>query len=103
MTRFRQENLAKNAYNDPMNAERISKLESLEVKDGKIILKVRAKGSAPGDATKSKKDAPVEVVAPPAGGAPKTEPSKTEPPPKVDDAPKTKAQPPAAAPAAIGP
>ena len=69
----------------------------------KIILKVRAKGSASGDATKSKKEVPVEIVAPPTDGAPKAEPPKTESPPKVDDAPKTKAQPPAAAPAAIGP
>jgi hypothetical protein len=103
MKELRKQNVAKDAYKDEKASKMIRKLESLEVKDGKIILKVRAKGSAPGDATKSKKDAPVEVVAPPAGGAPKTEPSKTEPPPKVEDAPKTKAQPPAAAPAAIGP
>jgi hypothetical protein len=103
MKELRKQNVAKDAYKDEKASKMIRKLESLEVKDGKIILKVRAKASAPGDTTKTKKEAPVEVVPPPAGGAPKAEPPKTEPPPKVDDAPKTKAQPPAAAPAAIGP
>ena len=103
MKELRKQNLAKDAYKDEKTSEMIRKLESLEVKDGKIILKVRAKGSASGDATKSKKEVPVEIVAPPTDGAPKAEPPKTESPPKVDDAPKTKAQPPAAAPAAIGP
>ena len=95
MTRFRQENLAKSAYDNPKNAERIRKLESLEVKDGKIILKVRAKRAAASDSATPKKDAPVEIVAPPAGAAPKTEPPKKDEPPKVDLEPKTKAQPPA--------
>jgi hypothetical protein len=102
MKELRKQNLAKDAYKDEKTSEMIRKLESLEVKDGKIILKVRAKGSEPGDTTKSKKSIPVEVVPPPAGGAPKTEPAKTAPPPKFDDAPKAKAQPPAAAPAASG-
>ena len=53
-----QENLAKDAYKDPKNAEMIRKLESLEVKDGKIILKVRAKGGASGDTATAKKDVP---------------------------------------------
>jgi hypothetical protein len=103
MKELRKQNLAKDAYKDEKTSEMIRKLESLEVKDGKIILKVRAKGSEPGDTAKTKKDAPVEVVAPPAGGAPKVEPPKTEAPPKGEDAPKANAQPPAAAPAATGP
>ena len=44
---IRKQNLAKDVYKDEKNAEMIRKLESLEVKDGKIILKVRAKGDAP--------------------------------------------------------
>ncbi len=43
MNEIRQQNLAKDAYKDPKNAEMLRKIESLEIKDGKIILKVRAK------------------------------------------------------------
>ena len=103
MKELRKQNLAKDAYKNEETSEMIRKLESLEVKDGKIILKVRAKGSAAGETTKTKKDVPVEIVPPPAAGAPKVEPPKTQSLPKSEDAPKTKAQPPAAAPAAIGP
>ena len=46
MTESGKQNLAKDVYKDPKNAEMIRKLESLEVKDGKIILKVRAKSEA---------------------------------------------------------
>jgi hypothetical protein len=95
LTQLRQENLAKDAYKNPKNAEMIRKLESLEVKDGKIILKVRAKGGTSGDTTTTKKDVPIEVVAPPSDAATKAEaPAKAEPP-KAEDSPKTKAQPPA--------
>jgi hypothetical protein len=38
---LRQQNLAKDAFNDPKNAEMIRRFESLEIKDGKIILKPR--------------------------------------------------------------
>jgi hypothetical protein len=103
MKELRKQNLAKDAYKDEQTSEMIRKLESLEVKDGKIILKVRARAGASSDTKAAKKEVPVEVVAPPPGGAPKAEPTKTDAPPKVDDAPKTKAQPPAAAPAASKP
>jgi hypothetical protein len=77
MTGIRQENLFKDAYNNPKNAEMLRKIESLEVKDGKIILKVRAKGGA----------SPVEPV-PPSSNQPKAEPAKIEPPKaKVETAP----------------
>ena len=91
MKELRKQNLAKDAYKDEKTSEMIRKLESLEVKDGKIILKVRAKPGAAGDTTAVKKTAPVEVVPPPAGAAPKAEPKKTEPPTKIEDTPKTKA------------
>lgn len=38
---MRSQNLAKDAYKDPENAEAIAKLESIQVKDGKIIVKAR--------------------------------------------------------------
>lgn len=97
MKELRKQNLAKDAYKDEKTSEMIRKLESLEVKDGKIILKVRAKAGADSEKTPPKTAAPVEVVPPPTGGGPKAEPTKTEPPPKIEDTPKTKAQPPAAA------
>jgi hypothetical protein len=45
MAKIRQQNLAKDAYNDPKNAEMLRKVESMEIKDGKITIKVRAKPS----------------------------------------------------------
>jgi hypothetical protein len=75
MTDIRKQNWAKDFYKDAKNAERLRNVESLEVKDGKIILKVRAKSNASSE-----------------GPAPKAEPAKTE-------TPKAKAEPaPAGAP-----
>lgn len=42
MSKLRQENLAKEAYKDPKNAEALRKLEQLKIEDGKAILKARA-------------------------------------------------------------
>jgi hypothetical protein len=96
MKGIREQNLAKDAYKEEKNANLIRKIESLEVKDGKIILRVRAKaGSAP-DSTTTKKEVPVEIVAPPSGGAPKAEPPKSDEPPKVNAGSNDKAKPPAA-------
>ena len=64
MNEMRKQNLAKDAYKDAKNAEMIRKLESLEVKDGKIILKVRAKTARSPAPRAAKKELPVEVVAP---------------------------------------
>jgi hypothetical protein len=89
ITELRKQNVAKDFYKDEKASETIRKLESLEVKDGKIILKVRAKAGTSSDSTATKKEVPVEIVAPPSGGTPKAEP------PKTDAEPKTKAQPPA--------
>jgi len=41
MKRLRQENLAKDAYKDPKNAEAIRKLDSIQVEDGRAIIKAR--------------------------------------------------------------
>lgn len=46
MRGIREQNLAKDAYKEEKNANMIRKLESLEVKDGKIILRVRAKAAS---------------------------------------------------------
>jgi hypothetical protein len=95
LTGMRQQNLAKDVYKDPKNAEMMRKLESLEIKDGKIVLKLRAKAGASSDSSTAKKALPVEVIAPPAG-TPKTEPApaqapntKTPSPPAEAALPKT--------------
>ncbi len=41
MSQLRNENLAKDAYRDPKNAESLRKIESIEVKDGKLTIKPR--------------------------------------------------------------
>jgi len=83
---LRQENLAKDAYKDPKNAEMIRKLESLEIKDGKIILKVRAKpgdSKAAPDAKKDSKEVPVKIV--PSPSVPKNgTPAQETPKPKAE-------------------
>jgi hypothetical protein len=76
---LRQQNLAKDAYKDEKSAEMLRKLESLEIKDGKIVLKVRPK--AAGASTPAGKGLiPVEVV-PPANTQLRTTPPKNSEPP----------------------
>jgi hypothetical protein len=43
MSSLRAQNLAQNMHQDPKNAEVLRKIESIEVKDGKITIKARAK------------------------------------------------------------
>lgn len=91
MKSLRQENLAKDASKNPKNAEMIRKLESLEIKDGKIILKVRARPSG-SSGESAGKTAPVEVV-PPGASQPKPQaPTNEVPKPKATAEP-VKAQP----------
>jgi hypothetical protein len=45
MAKIRQQNLAKDAYNNPKNAEMLRKVESMEIKDGKVIIRVRARST----------------------------------------------------------
>jgi hypothetical protein len=73
---IRRQNLAQDAYKDPKNAERIRKLESIEIKDGKIIIKARVKESG---AAGRLPELPKEVLAPPADDSTpaRNEPSKT--------------------------
>lgn len=42
MKRLRHENLAKEAYKNPKNAEAIRKFESIQVEDSRVIIKARA-------------------------------------------------------------
>ena len=41
MAQLKNENLARNAYRDPRNAEALRRIESIEVKDGRITIKPR--------------------------------------------------------------
>jgi hypothetical protein len=69
---LRQQNLAKDAYNDPKQAELLRKIDSLEIKDDKIIVKVRARGEQAKTPASSDKeaDAGKAAAAPPADAAP---------------------------------
>jgi hypothetical protein len=78
MKGIRQQNLAKDAYKDEKTAEMIRKIESLEIKDGKIILKVRAKGGSPAGSSATKKEVPVEVVPRSQNGATNSQPAKKD-------------------------
>jgi hypothetical protein len=48
MEGLRKQNLAKDAYDNPKNAEMIRRFESLEIRDGTIILKPRIHAKTPG-------------------------------------------------------
>jgi hypothetical protein len=88
MKEMRKQNVAKDAAKDKDFSAALRKLESLEIKDGKIILKVRAK-SAGGDKQSSKVPTPVEVV-PSQNGQPKNgaaKPAETKPTPATDPVP----------------
>ena len=90
MTELRKQNLAKDAAKDKDTSAMLRKLESLEIKDGKIILKIRAKTSGAGSPKDNDKKAiPVEVV-----------PSKTQPSPSGEPQPKAAPEP---APAQVTP
>jgi hypothetical protein len=84
MKGIREKNLANDLYKEKKNAEMIQKFESLEIKDGKIIIKVRAK---PGEQTGTKA-VDIDVSAPPAAEKSKAMPRKDEPPKvKVESSP----------------
>jgi len=97
MQGFRQQNLAKDFTSNPENAAMVEKLESIEVKDGKLYIKARPKPKEEpekGDQEKTEKageakaEKPVEEKGAPAPDAAKPEPPKAEPgqaePPKAD-------------------
>jgi hypothetical protein len=53
LAQLRQQNLAQDAYKNPRNAEMISRFESLEIKDGTMILKPRQSGKSPAEKSES--------------------------------------------------
>jgi hypothetical protein len=62
MADLRKKNLAKDAYENPENAKMIRRFESLQIKDGKIILKPRARE---GSSTDSGNNSPPGTPPPP--------------------------------------
>lgn len=59
LSELRKQNLAKDAYDNPDNAEMIRRFESLEIKDGKIILKPRNRAKPAAESTQPQKPAPL--------------------------------------------
>jgi hypothetical protein len=88
MNELRKQNLAKDFYKEEKASRMIRKIESLQIKDGKITLKVRAKEGASPESPSAKKSIPVEVIAPPPAEARKSEPAPVQPPsPKTPSPP----------------
>ncbi len=54
LAELRKQNWAKNAYDNPKNAEMIRRFESLEIKDSKIILKPRVRPKPAADSAQPK-------------------------------------------------
>ena len=71
LAELRKQNLAKDAYDNPDNAAMIRRFESLEIKDGKIILKphIRAKPTA----EPAQPQSPATTPSPPGLKAPQAE------------------------------
>jgi hypothetical protein len=76
MAGMRNKNLAEDAAKDPDNAKLLGKLESLEIKDGTIILKARPKEERSQEETKPQAP-PAESPKPPAAEPKPTEETKT--------------------------
>jgi len=92
---LRQQNVAAEFNKNDKTAQTMRKIESLEVKDSKVILKVRARGAVAPESPATKKEPQVEAVAPPPNGAAKSEPAKKAEPPSAEP-PKAAAEPAAA-------
>jgi hypothetical protein len=93
MQGFRTQNLAKDVYNNPKNAEVLRKIESIEVKDGTITVKARPKTEESDESKKAEGDVNVKVEPEPSKGEGKTEsPPATPDQPKPESPPAPKAQ-----------
>jgi hypothetical protein len=90
MTEIRKQNLAKDFYKDTESAEELRRLENLEVKDGKIILKIRPRAGAATDKPVTKKELPTKVLAPPSDDEPKAATPSDLPPTTKAEAPAPK-------------
>ncbi len=86
MTNLRQQNLAQDVYKNPENAQQIRNLESIEIKDGKLIIKPRPKAAGTAPETAPLEDLPEDVLAPPDSGQPKAEPAKGSTPKGLEGA-----------------
>jgi hypothetical protein len=83
MTNLRKENVVKDVAKDPENAAALRRIQSLEIKDGKIILTPRPKTGAARPEQNGKAARPAEA-APGGADQPKTVPSTNgEPKPKA--------------------
>jgi hypothetical protein len=79
LTQLRQQNIAKDLYKNPKHAEMISRFESLQIKDGKIILKPRPRPGSPADRKDSRP--PEKPFSPTSHDAPPAESPKPGPAP----------------------
>jgi hypothetical protein len=79
MKGIREQNMAKDMYKDEKSAEMLRKLEKLEIKDGKITLKIRARPGSEAGTPAPKKEAQVEIIPPPKKDAAQPAPSNDEP------------------------
>jgi hypothetical protein len=87
MDSIRKENLAKDAYKDAKSAEQVRKLESIEIKDGKITIRARARKPGSGaEAPDARGNLPTDVIAPPGTGKSEPDRPKTEAPPAREPA-----------------
>jgi len=75
MAELRKENIAKDMNQDPEAAEKLERFDSLEVKDGKLILRAKQKGAAPVPAEPTAAPDPAEPA--PAPREPATTPAPT--------------------------
>jgi hypothetical protein len=91
MANLRQQNLAKDATKDPKNAETIRHLESIEIQDGKIIIKPRPKATPKAEQDVKKSAADSKPSSKVEHEKDKSEAPKAEAP--APEPPKTKAAP----------
>jgi hypothetical protein len=89
ISELRKQNLAKDAYDNPRNAELIRRFESLEIKDNRIILKPRIRAKAPSGSDGARE--PASSLSPAPSPAP-PEPPRVEAPEHEAPAPSPRAK-----------
>lgn len=78
LSELRKQNLAKDAYENPKNVEMIRRFESLEIKDGKIILKPRIHAKTPSGADGPQPQPPASLPSPSRPKLPRAEAPERE-------------------------
>jgi hypothetical protein len=81
LANLRQQNLAKDVYKNPKQAEMLRKVESLEIKDGKIIIALRRAGSESSTEKSPEKSSPAGDAKTVAPERPASEPARNGQPP----------------------